>query len=538
MTQEQVTKPCQAEPPVAEPNIVTRKSVNVEEIVESFKCVGEDIEQIGRLNSEEKLLVAEFLEWLLKHMSPLASSIEVSKSVLPIKLGAVSQAFIDPTGHLTLTFEDGYQELLDLSEIKYRDLLMAVIDDFMVKFNTLTSQISNVKESNVLPEQVPLQVQEIPAPQLPALEPPPTISVETPIDLPDLAPPEVPEEPIPEEAPVLPDLSVDTNAKIAEITSETLNYLEMLGNEVFEQAPVSKYFDDWMVNLRQIILSFESSDVIGPEENFTKEYNQIFGDIEDELANRIANEADIAVSARTLVENRYLLNKIDEGYAAQTKDLVVKGKNAIEYLMRNMQNIERELAEVEQIKTSYRHPLQKMAKDQKISELTQKLNAAKKRLAMAVGTSSVDKAKSGDIDAEFADQSQELEEKRKIAMDFLTQNVKELQDQIEEIKKNKTSNPLKRVANQQQIFEFTEKLLDAKKRLLLAEQNSSFEQEKLRAEYEKKKQATVGKMQSIEKDIATKTIDDSLEARQAAVKALADAVKSLIQRKTAVASAS
>jgi hypothetical protein len=305
----------------------------------------------------------------------------------------------------------------------------------------------------------------------------------------------------------------------------------MLGGEVFEQEPVSKYFDDWMVNLRQIILSFESSEVIGADEAFSAEYNQIFGTIEDELSTRIASEEQVTVSLRSLVENRHLLNKIDEGYVAQTKNLVAKGTSKIEQLMRNIQIIEKEMAEVQKLKVSYRHPLQKMAQDQKIAELTQKLNIAKKRLALAVGISSMDKGKSGDLDTEFEAQSRELETKRKVALEFLTQNVQELEARLEGIRKTKTSNPIRRVALQQEHFETSEKLLDAKKRLQLAEQNSSYVLEQLRAEYEKKKQATLCMMQSLEKDIAIKTVDNSAGVRKEVAKALAEAVKALGDRK-------
>ena len=43
----------------------------------------------------------------------------------------------------------------------------------------------------------------------------------------------------------------------------------------------------------------------------------------------------------------------------------------------------------------------------------------------------------------------------------------------------------------------------------------------------------VGKMQSLEKDIKTKEVDNSMDQRKAACNSLANAVKSLIERKTA-----
>jgi hypothetical protein len=363
----------------------------------------------------------------------------------------------------------------------------------------------------------------------------PAIETEAPVGLEESVPAEVPEEalpPEPSEVPTEPVTSTEEMAKIAAVEAETLEYLELLGNEVFEQSPVSKYFDDWMVNLRQIILSFESNELIGPDETFANEYNQIFSNIEAELAKRLAAEADIEVSARRLVENRYLLNKIDEGYAAQTKELVAKGKDAIDQLTRNVAQLEAELAEVARIRVSFRHPLQKLAKDQKLGEITQKLNAAKKQLAMAVGTSSVDKTKPGDLDAEYEIHTQELAAKRKLAMDMLTKEVQDLEKEIVDIDKVKTANPIKRTALAQKRFDTTQKLIAAKKRLEVAEQNSNAELERLKAEYEKRKQAALGNVQTLEKDIATKAPDNSAGVRRQAAQALANAVKARVQRKT------
>lgn len=534
MTQEPASTPYLTVTSAPKPKGTGKKQINLEEIAESFQIVAEDIREIGKLTSQERNVVTQFLE-SLHRMPTVTSTIAVSTIIIPIEFGVVAQAHIQPTGHLDLKLADGRHTLVDLSEPNNRDLMLAVINDVLPKIEALAQEIASERLHKTT-------IQEPPHIETPALQPrapafitpepllTPTIAAEPPVNLPEPEPALI-EQPLmvePEQ-----DLLAERDAKIEAITTETLNYLEMLGGEVFEQAPVSRYFDDWMVNLRQIILSFESSEVIGPDEVFIQEYNQIFGNIEDELAKRISSEAEIEVSARTLVENRYLLNKIDEGYAAKTKELVVKGKSALDNLMRNMQSIEKELAEVQQTKTSYRHPLQKMAKDQKVAELTQKLNAVKKRLAVAVGTSSVNSAKHGDIDAEYEAQSKELEEKRRLAMDFLSKNVADLEVQIDRIKKTRTNNPVKRVANQQQIYEFTEKLIDAKKRLQLAEQNSSAEMQLLREEYEKKKQATLGKVQSLEKDIATKAVDNSTEVRKEAAKALAEAVKALSQRKVA-----
>ena len=195
--------------------------------------------------------------------------------------------------------------------------------------------------------------------------------------------------------------------------------------------------------------------------------------IEDELASILANEADVQVSLRTLVENRYLINKIDECYAAESKQLVATGKRQIDNIMRTLQSLENEKAEIEQVKTSYRHLKEKMVRDQKLTKLTQKINAAKKSLAFAVGTSSVGSGLTDGLDAEFEIQSRELTAKREAALEVLMQNVQGLSNQLDKLKKLKPINPVKKVANQQQIFETTQKLVDAKRRLQIAEQDSS-----------------------------------------------------------------
>jgi hypothetical protein len=542
----------QAHTPAQHPNNPGKKQISIEEIADTFETVAADIQEISQLTNQEKSVVTQFLKSLRTNMEPWTSSIAVSTSIIPIDLGLVEQAFIHPTGHLALTFVDGRREVLDLSEAKYRDLMMAVIDDVVPKFEALTLEIAAERFRKHTAPVIETSHVTIPAPMPPAIEPMlpviepeplpiPIAAAELPISIPEPEPAPIEPEPILDEPPKVEEptqidptieLLAERNAKIESVTSEALTYLDMLGDEVFEQEPVSKYFDDWMVNLRQVILSFESNTAIGADETFSAQYNQIFGQIQDELDNRIANEADIAVSYRTLVENRYLLNKIDEEHAAQTKQLVEKGTSAIETLMRSMANIEKELSEAQAVKVSYRHPMQKMAQDQKVSELTQRLNSVKKRLAMAVGTSSTDSGKSGDIESQFEAQTKMLEEKRKFAMELLNKNVDDLANEIAKLKMTKTSNPLKKVAIQQQVFETEQKFFDAKKRLQLAEQNSSYEMEQLRAEFEKKKQAAMGKVQTLEKDIATKAVDNSAGVRKEAAKALEDAVKSLAQRKT------
>jgi hypothetical protein len=126
-----------------------KKQMSIQELVESLKSTADDIGQISELSSEEKILVAQFFSSLLKLMQPLASSMDVSQFALPAQLGGVVQAYVEPTGHLVLMFEDGHLELKDLSEEKNRDLMTAVIGDVMPKFKNLTSQQKRKLETRI-----------------------------------------------------------------------------------------------------------------------------------------------------------------------------------------------------------------------------------------------------------------------------------------------------------------------------------------------------------------------------------------------------
>ena len=95
-----------------------------------------------------------------------------------------------------------------------------------------------------------------------------------------------------------------------------------------------------MVNLKQVVTSFASNGIIEPDEEFNKQFSDIFNDIEEQLAKRLLNEAELEVSTKSLEENKQLLSEISAGYAAQTKDIVTKGTSTIDFLIKNVHHIE------------------------------------------------------------------------------------------------------------------------------------------------------------------------------------------------------
>jgi hypothetical protein len=441
-------------------------------------------------------------------------SVSVSTSELPFRDGAFTEAHIDSSGNLILTATDGHLEIMDLSETRNRDLMMAVVGDIIPKFKDFSIQkVEKPKKRSKVKKKTPPPPEPLP---------PVTVPEEVPVSLPE---PDVP--PVPEEAPAeltidakpepqeVPALSAEETSKIEEITSETMEYLGMLGDEVFDQSPVSVYFDDWLVNLRQVILGFESNDAIVVDEDFTNECEQIFRDIEEELANRLLKEAELEASSKKLAQNKYALGEIDAEYTAQTKYVQVRGKSALDFLIKNVQRLEEELEKIKQIKTL--NPIKRIIKEQKRYDVTKKLKAAKKRLELATQNSAG---------------AQENLEVETGSMDDLIKNVTELEEELAKLHQTKTLNPIKKIAQEQKVSEVTEKLNTAKQKLALAAQKAETEQQRIHDEYEKKKQTTIMNVQTLEKEIETKRTDGSIEARKAATKALANAIKSLAQRNT------
>jgi hypothetical protein len=141
LTQEAVAKPVLAELSVSPElkQVEKKKQVSIQELSDSLKSTADDIGQISELTSEEKILVTQFFTSLFKLMAPLAPSIAVNQQALPAQFGDVTQAHVDPTGHLVLQFTDNHVELKDLSEEQNRDLMMAVVGDVVPKFKNLTS---------------------------------------------------------------------------------------------------------------------------------------------------------------------------------------------------------------------------------------------------------------------------------------------------------------------------------------------------------------------------------------------------------------
>jgi hypothetical protein len=387
-----------------------------------------------------------------------------------------------------------------------------------------------IPEPEIVPEEVPVELTE-PEPEL--------VPEETPVDLteaePEIVPEEVPVDLTPSEPEIVPEATEpvvvpDAKPTLDDVVAETLEYLEMLGNEVFDQSPVSVYFDDWLVNLRQVMVAFESNEAVTVDDLFTDECEQIYNDIEEELGNRLLKESEIEASAKTVSEKKYILREMDEEYAAQTQNMQVRGKSALDFMIKSVQRLEDEIAKAEQIKTN--NFIKRIALKQKRYTLGQKLKSAKHRLNVAMETAVASKNNQAEGVSASGDQTTALGVDENSSQVDLVETVKRLEKELAEAKKIKTSvlQPRTKIIKDQKISELTEKLTATKQLLEMAQQTSEVEKQRIREEYEKKKQDAVNNVQSLEKEIATKRTDDSIAVRKEAIQALGNAVKALVQR--------
>lgn len=231
----------------------------------------------------------------------------------------------------------------------------------------------------------------------------------------------------------------------AEAVDKVLSSLSRLGTQVFALSPFSQYFDDWLVALRNVLSEFESNPAINADDQFVKERTQILLDVERELAEKRLKESALEESANALSEENHRLADMDAENAAKNKEIAEKRNADIKRLTQSVHDLEGELERTGQMKTSF-FGFTKKAKAKKQAEISQKLNAAKGELELAV-------------------------------------------------------------------------------------QNFAAEQEKIHDEYEKRKQAAIERVQSLEKEIAQLETDNSLQTRQTTCNDLAKAVQGLVQRK-------
>jgi len=137
------------------------------------------------------------------------------------------------------------------------------------------------------------------------------------------------------------------------------------------------------------------------------------------------------------------------------------------------------------------------------------------------------------IEEEYATRMKEIEARRDSELKRLSGNVDGLKEELDRVARMKTGvfRVISKKAKAQKEAEATQRLESAQRELTLTVQYFTAEQERLRDEYERRKQPVIEQIRGHQKEIENQEIDGSLETRRAACEALVNAVNALLQRK-------
>jgi hypothetical protein len=169
-----------------------------------------------------------------------------------------------------------------------------------------------------------------------------------------------------------------------EATEKTIGYLTRLGTQIFALSPFSQYFDDWLVNLKQVISEYESNPAIKTDEQFSRESNQIFLDVEGALAEARIQESNLTSEAKALAENNHRIVEADKYYAEKTRELSNKRNSELQRLNDKIQELEAELEKQQEIKISFFNFSAKRKAAEKLTQTKQNLKNTKNELELAL----------------------------------------------------------------------------------------------------------------------------------------------------------
>jgi chromosome segregation ATPase len=225
-----------------------------------------------------------------------------------------------------------------------------------------------------------------------------------------------------------------------EVAQKTLNSLGKLGNQIFALSPFSQYFDDWLVNLRQVISEFESNPAITADEQFAKERAQIFLDAEGSLAEKRLQESNLTAEAKALADNNHLIVETDKEYAEQTRERSIKRNAEVQRLSSKIRELEDQLASQQEVKISFYQIKAKRKAAQQLSQTTQTLKVTKNELEVTLQTFTAEQEKLHD---NYEKRKQELNENS----DRLHKELEKLEIDTSTTIRQETSNALANAVN-------------------------------------------------------------------------------------------
>jgi len=170
------------------------------------------------------------------------------------------------------------------------------------------------------------------------------------------------------------------------VVSRALNSIGNLGHQVFALAPFYEHFDRWLMNLQNVLIDFESNQVVTVDDQFREKRSQVFSGIESALRDKRFKEVSRAEAIRSLLSSKNILLQTEQQYIVKMKEIADRKEHTIKPLMRKVEVLQEELDGVLQIRTGFLRGTSKKIKAQKEEEATLRLTSAKKELEEAIRT--------------------------------------------------------------------------------------------------------------------------------------------------------
>lgn len=226
-----------------------------------------------------------------------------------------------------------------------------------------------------------------------------------------------------------------------EAADKTTNSLTKLGSQIFALSPFSQYFDDWLVNMRQVISEFESNSAIKADEQFVRERTQVFLDVEGSLAEKRLQESNITAEAKALADNNHLIVEADKEYAEKTRDLSNKRNTDVQRLTHKINELENEVGRQQEIKVSFYKIKEKKRVAETLAQTQQNLRNTKNELEVTLQNFAAEQEKLHDS---YEKRKQELNE----ASDRLHKELEKLETDTSTAPRQTACNTLVKAINE------------------------------------------------------------------------------------------
>ena len=201
-----------------------------------------------------------------------------------------------------------------------------------------------------------------------------------------------------------------------DLVEKTLIESNRLGNQVFPLPPFGQYFDNWLVNLRQMVSEFESNSTIKVDEQFVKDRSQILLDVESVLAQKRLEESNLSEDEKALADNSQLLEESYKEHAEKTKELSSKRDSEVERITKRIHELENEIAKREatkirifKYKSRKEYNIARKKAAEKLDRTKDDLKAAKTELEVVLQSFSVDQE---NLDDEYEKKNKEVTERK------------------------------------------------------------------------------------------------------------------------------